>query len=156
MVDDVCLQLESLDMSNKSPTGERNKSEEQGVLSTTKSIAGWNGIQTKSGVISPRIKQGGKKDTSRQESGAQKRPRGKKSPPSSNELKRRHGVSSGTRRTLFPSPSGKKSLTRKSINPPTTPGGTQSSILMFMSGKKKIGIKAGGSLQMLAAKPAED
>ena len=56
---------------------------------------------------------------------------------------------------LFSTPPGKKPLAGKGINSPGTPGGTQSSILMYVSGKKKEEIKAGGSIQMMTAKPAE-
>ena len=79
----------------------------------------------------------------------------KRSPPSSQELKRRHGVSTGTKRTLFSTPPGKKPLARKSTSTPRTPGGTQSSILMYVSGKKKEEMTTGGSIQMLAVMPDE-
>ena len=79
----------------------------------------------------------------------------KRSPPSSQELKRRHGVSTGTKRTLFSTPPGKRPLTKKSTGSPRTPGGTQSSILMYVSGKKKEETVTGGSTQMKAVMPDE-
>ena len=69
--------------------------------------------------------------------------------------KRRHGVSKGTRRMLFSTPPGKKPLARKSTSTPRTPGGTQSSILMYVSGKKKEETVTGGSTQMKAVMPDE-
>ena len=155
-VEDVCIQLSGLDICNKSPTDGKNISEVQEGLSITQSIAGWNGRSTKRSVISPKArnkKMTGKNDCLVQK--GQKVNTSKRSPPSSQELKRRHGVSSGTRRTLFSTPPGKKPLARKSTSTPRTPGGTQSSILMYVSGKKKEETTAGGSIQMMAVMPDE-
>ena len=54
---------------------------------------------------------------------------------------------------MYSTPPGKKPLARKSTSSPRTPGGTQSSILMYVSGKKKEEMTTGGSIQMMAEMP---
>ena len=80
----------------------------------------------------------------------------RKSPPSSNELRRRHGVSGVTRRTLFSTPPSKKPQARLATNSPGTPRCTQSTILMFMSGKNNKESKIGGDIHKSEARPAQE
>ena len=156
-MDEICVQLNNLDIQNKSPGFGRNKTGPQGRLSVTKSIAGWAGTSKKTYKTSPKtISQ--KKIDGEGNDEVHKVPNlvSKRSPPSSNELKRRHGVSGATRRTLFSTPPNKRPQARVAANSPGTPRCTQSTILRFLSGKSNKGGKVGGKNQESEARLAQE
>ena len=61
-----------------------------------------------------------------------------------------------TRKTLFSTPPNRRPQARVAANSPGTPRCTQSTILMFMSGKSNKGGKVGGNNQESEARLAQE